>query len=218
MLTHDYKLIYIHIPKCAGRSVADMFNQRFEHLTANFYATTYSTLFNEYDKFTIVRNPYSRLVSMYTFISEHRRFSKAPVAAGTDGSKAQFKTWLVKNLTAYKEPFNLNSIYADIGRDEELGSPFWFSPQLWYLSGYQSDFKIFKIERLHELDLWLEGRPSQFTGTMPIKKITVCNKSNHGEWAEYYDSYLLDFLVEQPTVFYDCQALGYDLIDTKNFG
>ena len=66
------KCLFIHIPKCAGIAVSKaLFNSRAGgHLPLAHYQLIitpqqYKTLF----KFTVVRNPYARLLSAYTFLS-----------------------------------------------------------------------------------------------------------------------------------------------------
>lgn len=85
MITHDYKLIFIHVPKCAGRSINDVFNQRFDHFTARYYEKEYADQWKKYTKFTIVRNPFDRLVSIYTYMMKHRRHLYEPVGCMRKG-------------------------------------------------------------------------------------------------------------------------------------
>ncbi len=96
MILRQYKALFVHVPKAAGQSVEDYFlNQlgksrtkdgseflmrfnddptkgpeRLAHLTAEDY-TRYNYLsqedFNSYYKFSIVRDPWSRMVSFYKF-------------------------------------------------------------------------------------------------------------------------------------------------------
>jgi chondroitin 4-sulfotransferase 11 len=65
-----YRCIFIHIPKCAGIAVArSLFGKPVGHLSALDYLTVFGKKdFSGYYKFTIVRNPFSRLVSAYEFM------------------------------------------------------------------------------------------------------------------------------------------------------
>jgi hypothetical protein len=96
MVSHKHKVIFVHIPKAAGSSVEDLFlrdlnlnfqnahsllignsfnknlgPRQFAHLTAKEYTDLSfisKKLFDEYFKFSIVRNPYDRLYSTYKYL------------------------------------------------------------------------------------------------------------------------------------------------------
>jgi hypothetical protein len=69
----QYRCIFVHIPKCAGVSVCQSL---FANLGAGHYPlTTYLKVFSnaeyaQYFKFTIVRNPWDRLLSAYLFLKQ----------------------------------------------------------------------------------------------------------------------------------------------------
>src|SRR5690554_867154 len=99
MISHKHKCIFIHIPKCAGSSIRDHFFQRMsfdwrapnydvlygwcpnrkihlQHATAKQLLETElikEDIWNEYFKFTIVRNPWDRAYSDYLWIMADRK-------------------------------------------------------------------------------------------------------------------------------------------------
>lgn len=66
------KCIFIHIPKAAGTSVLAALGKKNEkgrdHVTWQTYKKASTRRFNEYFKFSFVRNPYSRALSAYQYI------------------------------------------------------------------------------------------------------------------------------------------------------
>lgn len=214
MITHDYKLIFIHIPKCAGRSVCEVFNQRFDHHTAMYYFREYSWFWIEFGKFAIVRNPYARLVSMYYYIQQHRRHAHEPIAArGADGKAPAFHQWVTENFKAYKGPFNPLSPEAERGKDWELGSSYWFTAQVNFLS---NDFgerfngiKVFRLEDgMDKVKDYLEDKMNREVD------IPVNNTSKHKPYHEHYDQQLIEFLSEYDFIKADLQEFGYNFNGT----
>lgn len=98
MISHEHKLIFIHIPKCAGSSIRDFYfnNPRLDWRQPNYdvlygwcpkrrihlqHATSKQLLeldlvqpevWNSYFKFAFVRNPYDRAYSDYLWIQNDR--------------------------------------------------------------------------------------------------------------------------------------------------
>lgn len=67
---HKHKCIFIHIPKNAGSSVLDAFNDKAGRKHAKWYEFYESNdyFFKRYFKFAIVREPLSRLYSAYNYV------------------------------------------------------------------------------------------------------------------------------------------------------
>jgi hypothetical protein len=91
MIFHNHEAIYFHIGKTAGVSIEKAFDNaprdprvadynvffgadrkgqvNLQHATPGFMQSNISpTIFNEYFKFTVVRNPFARLVSVYHYL------------------------------------------------------------------------------------------------------------------------------------------------------
>lgn len=100
MIDHNNKVIFIHIPKCAGTSIEYFFGIRpFYWKTPNYQTLTgwcdkrkihlhHATprelletglieekIWNSYTKFTIVRNPFTRAYSDYVWLNEYNAFN-----------------------------------------------------------------------------------------------------------------------------------------------
>ena len=106
MISHDLKFIFIHIPKTAGNSLAlflkdhvanevilressmgpnqgidiicEINSKDIKHKPISYYNNLYKSKIDDYYKFTIVRNPYDRLLSFYFWQKgkNHQTFNK----------------------------------------------------------------------------------------------------------------------------------------------
>jgi hypothetical protein len=107
--SHKYKLIYFHIPKCAGVSVRkaigiDKSTHPFPHknvstaLAIDVRYTTNDDIYNSYHKFSIIRNPFERMVSLYSFRKKqgdlyiHANLFDSDI--GSDGKIWDFNRWI----------------------------------------------------------------------------------------------------------------------------
>ena len=96
MISHEYKCIFIHIPKCGGTSIEDVIwpmPRKTEDLWMGFInkiENKYQTgglqhlkawqikkevghdIFDHYFKFSFVRNPWDKVISQYTYV-QHRQ-------------------------------------------------------------------------------------------------------------------------------------------------
>jgi len=107
--SHKYKLIYFHIPKCAGVSVRraigiDKSTHPFPHknvstaLAIDVRYTTNDDIYNSYHKFSIVRNPFERMVSLYSFRKKqgdlYIHANLFDTNLGPDGTEWDFNRWI----------------------------------------------------------------------------------------------------------------------------
>lgn len=74
MISHEHKCIFVHVPRTGGSSVEYMIlgaqlgpeNELYQkHLTASQLKDKYPSEWDSYWKFSIVRNPWARVVSLY---------------------------------------------------------------------------------------------------------------------------------------------------------
>ena len=83
VICHNKKCIFVHIPKTAGTSIEEFIkengknkilffgkynNRSLQHYTALELRNSVPNIFNKYYKFSMVRNPYDRLLSEYYWI------------------------------------------------------------------------------------------------------------------------------------------------------
>ena len=66
------KVLYIHIPKTGGTSISKaIYDKEDHHFSARELAFFYPREFKEYYKFSMVRHPFDRIVSMYKYIRKY---------------------------------------------------------------------------------------------------------------------------------------------------
>lgn len=114
MISHALRCIFIHIPKCGGSSIEDVlwpgirterelwggfvdaYHNRYQtgglqHLTAALVRDVVgSSVFSQYYRFAVIRNPWDRAVSQFVFL---RRRPDLRAFLGID-ERASFKTYL----------------------------------------------------------------------------------------------------------------------------
>ena len=77
MIIDQYKTIFVHIPKNAGTSIEEYFGnesvriQPSKHADIHEIKTGFKNSYNNYKKFTIIRNPYSKMVSWYFYLKRN---------------------------------------------------------------------------------------------------------------------------------------------------
>tara|TARA_B100001109_G_C18753171_1_gene422392 strand:+ start:83 stop:640 length:558 start_codon:yes stop_codon:yes gene_type:complete len=102
-INHKHKFIFIHIPKNAGTSIRNSFDihgydkrvvrRRYPHyICSEIKDYCGDDVWNEFYKFSVVRNPYERMVSYYHFHKSEQY--KYPATA----QKMGFGEWLERGL------------------------------------------------------------------------------------------------------------------------
>jgi len=153
MICHEYKCVFVHIPKNAGQSIENVFLDRLNltwetraplllrpndnpelgpprlaHLKADEYIRYHylsQEIFDDYFKFSFVRNPWSRLVSVYKHLGFNRKcdFKKFLMT--------KFKNGIFRDMHWFVGPQS-NFLYSEtgellvdfVGRFETLQSDF----------------------------------------------------------------------------------------------
>ena len=91
MIIDKYKTIFIHIPKNAGTSVETLFaNSSFriqppKHANIHEIKKKFPKLYDSHSKFTIIRDPYDKMVSWYFYLKRN---------AGEHLNVVEFNDWV----------------------------------------------------------------------------------------------------------------------------
>src|SRR5271166_1307490 len=75
VISHEYRCIFIHIPRCAGTSIEIWLtgqdwwdtDPRCKHLIASQARKLYASYWNRYFKFAVVRDPVERVISLLKY-------------------------------------------------------------------------------------------------------------------------------------------------------
>lgn len=169
----ERRAIFVHIPKCAGTAVARaVFGQdKFAHRSVAEYQVIFSPEeFAAFYKFTVVRNPWDRLVSAWHFLSSGQ---------GTDADRR----WSEQHLGRFRDfaDFVMNGL----GRPALLRRHH-LRPQHTYVCLPGSDRmlvdQVCRTEKLQEgVDVVCRALG------LPKVEVPRINTSKHKDYREYYD-------------------------------
>lgn len=133
MISDKQKVVFIHIPKCAGSSMALWMKHKMKSRpNKSIGLHTHSRLedfggrldnIDDYFKFTFVRNPWARVVSMHSYLKKRRDNGSRPAWYVNDDFNLFVgeQIWNEKNNRQSQLPFSLCSYVADIKNFDFIG-------------------------------------------------------------------------------------------------
>jgi hypothetical protein len=182
MINHQYRCIFVHIPKTAGKSVNRFFGMEWQNHKDLFrYARELEPqAFANYFKFAIVRNPWERILSDYIF---QRKKKDSPnneklFAVDDAGHTRRFREWVEATLS---NPFRYEP--SRWGAEVSEGIHRW-SPQVDWIS-LNGKIAVDRVLRMENLQKDFEdvrrvlGKASE--------KLPCRNWKFHLHYSHYYD-------------------------------
>lgn len=191
MILHDKKLIYIHIPKTAGMSMSKTFDQKWDINNHSLISKYREAEYDDYSKFAVIRNPHSRLFSVYNYITRKHYYDNNYIC-GPNKEWLSFPTWLVYNLENYKGHLTHEGFNKQVKSRYEAGSSFWFSPQYYWIheEGKLGVDKVLNFNQLNEdFDAYM--------GQLGFEeKLATVNKNpvSSSKYLEGYDDYTFNLV------------------------
>lgn len=192
LVSEDKKLVFVHIQKTGGISVSKALKSVIpdikDSLRRHAHAKEGKSLipyWDDYYKFTIVRNPFDRLLSWYSMIIGVRK----KVEGGNNVNNVDLYNvkrnpvwnYVYKNSNTFEEfIINCDCLIKD-GNGYDFS---FFFNQVDYITDYSGNIlvdEIFKIENLQN-DM---QKVFDYLGISDVK-IPRINKSSHGDYRLYY--------------------------------
>lgn len=193
----DTKSIFIHIPKCAGVSVNNALygNLAGGHLMLSQYVYIFTAAeLQTYFKFTVVRNPWDRLVSAFHFLKK-------------GGMNESDKRWAEDNLKGIDDFSTF--VKGWLTRDK-VDSYYHFIPQWKYFLHVHKDLKVDYFAFLENLDEDFHYIAKKIGATTSL---SASNKSKHHDYKDYYDDEMISIVAEIYKE--DIELLGYSFDNTS---
>ena len=178
MIIDEHKTIFIHIPKNAGTSITHYFFKNTNIGLVEYGIRKHDTVHDVkiklqdyrrfYNKFAVVRNPYSRMVSWYSFLKLWAKSTEKPV-------NIDFNQWIKNPIKeSYKQKDWLN-VHEDL----------LLKPQCDWID---ETVVILKYENLKK-------ELNKFFGKKI--NLPIVNKTKHKHYLKYYDKESLNIVYDR---------------------
>ena len=108
MIIDEHKAIFVHIPKNAGTSIEEYFGngsvriQPSKHADIHEIKRKFKNSYNNYRKFTIIRNPYGKMVSWYFYLK--RNLGDYDIIEFNEWIKDPSKFWHANDPISFLKP------------------------------------------------------------------------------------------------------------------
>ncbi|WP_158681668.1 sulfotransferase family 2 domain-containing protein [Microbulbifer pacificus] len=191
-LVRDAGILFVHIPKTAGISLSyALYGREIGHRKLSDYLQVDASYAENLFKFSVVRNPWDRLVSAYSYLKQGGQYSSVSdciFSRSTLWKYDTFEKMVNKWLSA-----------------ETVTSYFHFEPQFSYLVGADGEIAVDKVLKFESLSADLSSIQDQMGRRLDLAQK---NKSTRKNYKEYYD----ETMVKKVASVYeqDIELLGYN--------
>jgi len=209
MIYHQYKCIFVHIPKTAGKSVSIALGFGWPgHKDISQHAGELNaTVFQNYFKFSVVRNPWDRLVSEYNYQKKKNRPKRDKLHIFDErGAQRGFADWV---RTSFADPMHYRG--EDWAGDVSPHIHRW-SPQVDWIS-IDGKVAVDFVARLENIDEDFKTILKKIG--MPPKPFPWRNSKWHWHYSHYYDPATLELVSKYYAR--DIEAFGYRYEERSRF-
>jgi hypothetical protein len=209
MIYHQHRCIFIHIPKTAGKSMSNALGLGWPgHKDISQYAVELNRdVLKTYFKFSIVRNPWERLVSEYNYQRKKKRPKKDKLYVFDErGSKREFADWV---RIAFADPRRYHG--SDWAGDVSPQIHRW-SPQLDWIS-IDDRVAVDFVARLENINQDFQEIRKRIG--LPLATFPHSNGKWHWHYSHYYDPATRDMVAQYYAR--DIKAFNYRYEERSTF-
>lgn len=179
MINHDYRLVFIHVPKCAGSSFNSAFKLSVHGGSGHaFYHDHIEYIQKGYFTCSIVRNPWDRLVSLYSYfynMDKHHQWY------GQNKKMAEY----IKGITFVQFCQELKTLQSC------PWSGIHFVPATTMFQ-YKNNINLDFVGKFETLDIDVPTISKLIN--VPVPAIPKLNTSIHQPYKSYYDTKTIDIV------------------------
>jgi hypothetical protein len=197
MISHKHKFIFIHIPKTGGHSVDKYFLNKSLvdddkwHCTSNqIMKYLGEDMWKEYQTYTIIRNPWSRMVSEYSW---QGGAGKDQIPTPWGNKDATFKEFLKMAARSPKSHHDMPALreYDTWYRMQEVKDGH-LNDQFSFIIDDNENVIIDTIIKFESINAGFKNMLTKIG--LPPEDLPHLNKSKHMHYTEYYDQECIDIV------------------------
>ena len=209
-VNHDKKLIFIHIPKCAGGAIKYYFDMEAinkNHESAHMAQKNYD-YWNEYTKFTVIRNPWEAELSFFFYRLSNQFIERLPLTEENKskhielvlgGLYSSLKSGVIAwdwwneyqyQINAVRQNPLINSTYK-LSHDA-VRLP--FSMMRYITSNHQGKNLLNEIIRYENLQGDLNTFCNKYDVEPTTNKLEKINETGHLHYSNYYTKSMIDYV------------------------
>ena len=190
MISIEHKFIFVHVPKTAGTTIKNwlktVVGEQADPVWEHFKSTEIQHMFhrdfyNQCFKFTFVRNPWSRVVSSYFY--------------------------LTSDVYRKKNPMKWESKFKGVSFEKFVRNKLMFMPQYKYFSDHDGNMQVDFVGTVEFLERDLRYVAGKL-GAQPPSDLPVSNKTRHKDYRSYYVPETIEIVREHHQR--DIDLFGYE--------